>query len=58
MRSIISFMIGLIWLTFIFVLTYWLVFDRTRHTFMLISIAFGMFVFASTINIIKRWNNG
>jgi hypothetical protein len=58
MRSIVSFIGGLMWLTFIFILTYWLVFDRTRHTFMLISIAFGMFVFSSPIIIIKRWNNG
>lgn len=58
MRSIVSFIGGLIWLTFIFVVTYWLVFDRTRHVFILISIGFGMFVCASTIVLIKRWNNG
>jgi hypothetical protein len=58
MRSIVDFMGCLILLNLIFILTYWLVFDRTRHTFMLISIAFGMCVFSSTIILIKRWNNG
>jgi hypothetical protein len=58
MRSIVNFIGGLIWLSSIFVLTYWLVFDRTRHTFIMISIGFGMFVFASAMVLIKRWNNG
>jgi hypothetical protein len=58
MRSIVNFIGGLIWLSSIFVLTYWLVFDRTPHTFIMISIGFGMFVFASAMVLIKRWNNG
>jgi hypothetical protein len=56
MRRIGSFIVGIFWFVIVFVLTYWLVFDRTLHTVILISVGVGLVLFVSTIVLVRRLN--
>ena len=53
-----SFIVGSFWFALVFVITYWLMFDRTFDKFTLLLIAFGLISFACTIVVLRRLNKG